>query len=167
MDTFERNTMINIQHAFRSDRVLKALTGLSKQEFTALIVSFEQTLQKQASRRRKPRKRKPGAGRKPVLSSIQDKLFFILFYVKCYPTFDVAGVLFEVHRSQPHRWVHTLLPVLEKTLGEEVVLPVRKIDQVEAFFTRFPQVKNLFIDGTERPTQRPKDPDTQNGYRPD
>ncbi|MEH2276463.1 MAG: NAD(P)H-binding protein, partial [Nostoc sp.] len=30
----------------------------------------------------------------------EDKLFFILFYFKCYPTFDVAGVLFDLHRSR-------------------------------------------------------------------
>ena len=93
------------------------------------------------------RQRQPGGGRNPELTTAEDKLFFILFYVKCYPTFDVAGVLFEVPRSHPHRGVHTLLPLWEQTLGEEVVLPERKIDAVAAFFERFPQVKNRFIDG--------------------
>ncbi|WP_202947536.1 transposase family protein [Nostoc punctiforme] len=26
-----------------------------------------------------------------------------MFYFKCYLTFDVAGVLFDLHRSQAHR----------------------------------------------------------------
>lgn len=76
----------------------------------------------------------------------------------------MAGVLFEVHRSQPHRWVHTLLPLLAQTLGEAVVLPERKIDDVAAFFERFPQVKNLFIDGQERPTQRAKQSQAQKAH---
>ena len=38
-------------------------------------------------------------------------------YVKCYPIFDVASVLYQVHRSRPHRWVQSWLPVLEQALG--------------------------------------------------
>ena len=157
--------MLRIDHALRCDRVLKALTGLSILEFIDLRDRFATVL----AHRHRPdpgtaRQRQPGGGRKPELTTAEDKLFFILFYVKCYPTFDVAGVLFEVHRSQPHRWVHTLLPLLEQTLGEAVVLPARKIDDVAAFFERFPQVKNLFIDGQERPTQRPKQPEAQQAH---
>jgi hypothetical protein len=61
----------------------------------------------------------------------------------------VASVLYQVHRSRPHRWVQTWLPVLEQALGYEVVLPERRIDQIESFFTRFPYVKDLWLDGTE------------------
>jgi hypothetical protein len=68
----------------------------------------------------------------------------------------VASVLYQVHRSRPHRWVQTWLPVLEQALGYAVVLPERRIDQVESFFTRFPQVKDLWLDGTERPIRRPR-----------
>nr|WP_277879070.1 transposase family protein [Leptolyngbya sp. FACHB-711] len=25
-------------------------------------------------------------------------MFFILFYFKCYPTFDLAGMIFDIHR---------------------------------------------------------------------
>ncbi|MEH1914630.1 hypothetical protein [Nostoc sp.] len=28
-----------------------------------------------------------------------------MFYFKCYPIFDVAGVLFDLHRSRAHRWM--------------------------------------------------------------
>ena len=157
--------MLRIDHALRSDRVLKALTGLSIVEFIDLTDRFAPVLAAhRAATQSKRRQRQAGAGRKPTLPTVEDALFFILFYVKCYPTFDVAGVLFQVHRSQPHRWVHTLLPLLEQTLGEAVVLPARKIDEVAAFFERFPQVKNLFIDGQERPTQRPQQAAAQQAY---
>ena len=157
--------MLRIDHALRSDRVLKALTGLSIVEFIDLTDRFAGVLAAhQAAVARQPRQRSAGAGRTPRLTTVEDKLFFILFYVKCYPTFDVAGVLFEVHRCQPHRWVHTLLPLLEQTLGEAVVLPAQKMDEVAAFFERFPQVQNLFIDGQERPTQRPGSAPAQRAY---
>ena len=48
-----------------------------------------------------------------------------------------------------------LLPILETSLGWEVVLPQRKIRSVEEFMQHFPQIKDVFIDGTVRPVQRP------------
>ncbi|WP_226889917.1 helix-turn-helix domain-containing protein [Nostoc sp. MG11] len=75
--------------------------------------------------------------------SVQHKLFFILFYFKCYPTFDLAGLIFDIHRSQAHEWMHRLQPILEKTLSEKLVLPERKLDSIEAFLQRFPEVKRM------------------------
>ncbi|MBD2248888.1 transposase [Nostoc sp. FACHB-888] len=91
----------------------------------------------------------------------QDKLFFILFYFKCYPTFDVAGLLFDIHRSQAHEWMHRLQPILEAALGQKMALPERHLESIEAFLSRFPGVQRVMIDGTERPIARPQDPEQQ------
>jgi len=109
----------------------------------------------------RPRQRAIGGGRKARLHRPEDKLFYILFYFKSYPTFDVAGVLFDIDRSQAQMWMHRLQPILEATLGEKMALPERKLDSVEAFIERFPGVKRVMIDGTERPIQRPQDPEKQ------
>ena len=53
---------------------------------------------------------------------------------------------------------------IEKTLGQKMVLPERQIHQVEAFFHRFPTAQTLFIDGSERPTQRAQDSTEQKSY---
>jgi hypothetical protein len=45
----------------------------------------------------------------------------------------------------------------ENVLEKKMVLPERKISTVEELLELFPSVKDLFIDGTERPIQRPKD----------
>ncbi len=42
-----------------------------------------------------------------------------------------------------------VLPVLTKTLGNELVLPKRKISSPEEFFELFPEAKEVFIDGTK------------------
>ncbi|MGK7922653.1 MAG: transposase family protein, partial [Trichodesmium sp.] len=52
----------------------------------------------------KPRQRSVGGGRKARLRTSKDKLFYILFYFKCYPTFDLASILFDIDRSQAHHW---------------------------------------------------------------
>jgi len=71
------------------------------------------------------------------------------------------GVLFNFDRSCAHDWVHRLLPVLETTLGKKQVLPERKINSIAEFLEKFPEVKEVIIDGTERPVQRPQDAEKQ------
>ena len=149
--------MININKALKNNRVLKSLTGLSIEKFKELIPYFETILKEDNGKRiqnDKNRQRKEGGGSKPTLENSEAKLFYILFYVKVYPTFDLAGFIFDVNRSQTNRWMHKLLPILEKALDRRVVLPKRKIENVEAFIKSFPEVKDLFIDGTERRVER-------------
>lgn len=152
--------MLDIERALNQDRLLRALTGLNRKAFDALLSTFsplyEQTCQTRF------RQRALGAGRKARLLSSQEKLFFILFYFKCYPTFDLAGLSFEMHRSQAYEWMHRLQPVLEASLGRMMVLPERrKLTSVEEFMARFPGGERVMIDGTERPIQRPQAPQAQ------
>jgi len=151
--------MLDIERVLNQDRLLRAMTGLNRKAFDELLTAFSPLYEQ--SRSSQPRHRAVGGGRKARLLSTQEKLFFILFYFKCYPTFDLAGIIFDIHRSQAHEWTHRLQPLLEETLGKKMVLPERKLDSIEAFFERFPTVKRVMIDGTERPIQRPKDPETQ------
>ena len=152
--------MINIRKALKNNRILKSLTGLSIEKFKELVPYFETILNEEQGKRiknDKNRQRKAGGGSKATLDSSEAKLFYILFYVKVYPTFDLAGFIFDVNRSQTNRWMHQLLPILEKALDRRVVLPKRKIENVEAFIKSFPEVKDLFIDGTERRIERSSD----------
>jgi len=159
----ERNPpMLNIKRCFSNNRLTKALTGVTKREFDKLLKTFKKELKEQALNKKKQRQREIGGGRKHTLKGTKEKLFFILFYIKTYPTFDMMGFIFEVDKAQPCRWIQQYLPILEATLGREVVLPVRQISSVEEFIQLFPpQVKEVFVDGTERPIQRSKDNEKQ------
>jgi len=141
-----------------SDRTSKAITGLTVNELKCLEYDFAKNLQTYYVTRRPNRQRKLGGGPRGVIPSQMDKLIAILLYLKAYPTYDVMGVLYGVDRSRCCRWVQEFLPVLEKTLGYKAVLPKRQIHSIEEFIQLFPDVKDVFIDGTERPTQKPKDP---------
>ena len=151
--------MLNIERALKQDRLLRALTGLNRKAFESLLKSFNQIYEQ--ALHSKPRQRSVGGGRKARLRTTQDKLFYILFYFKCYPTFDVASILFDIDRSQAHHWVHRLQPILEAALGEKKVLPERQINSVQVFIERFPGVERVMMDGTERPVQRPTDSEKQ------
>jgi DDE superfamily endonuclease len=75
-----------------------------------------------------------------------------------------TSVLFNFDRSCAHDWVHRLLPVLETTLGSKQVLPERKLRSIEEFIARFPDVREVILDGTERLVQRPKDSNKQKAH---
>lgn len=144
---------MNITRAMENKRLLKAVTGMTLQEFEALLELFEQVYW--ASQKQKPRQRAPGGGRKGVLRSKRQKLFFLLCDLKVYPTYDLASMLWEVDRSRICRWVQAGLPLLEQALGRALVLPKRQISSVSEFLQHFPEVQDLFIDGTERCTHKP------------
>jgi hypothetical protein len=153
--------MLNLNRVMGQDRLLRALTGMNLQAFVRLLIPFDEVYNQVQQQDPKPRQRARGGGRKGQLESIEAKLFFILFYFKCYPTFDLAGILFEVDRSQAHRWVHRLQPILEAALGKKMALPERKLSSLEQFVQRFPEVKEVILDGVERPIQRPSEEETQ------
>jgi hypothetical protein len=146
----------------RGDRMCKALTGSSIAEFKELVILFEPCLIAYRHIRKPTRMRKLGGGIKGALPTTADKLFFILMYLKCYPTFDVMSFLCHLDRGKCCKWVKFLLPVLEMTLKRSLDLPKRKIRSVEEFMEAFPEAKDVFIDGTERRVQRPKNKKEQN-----
>ncbi len=151
--------MLNIKRALKQNRLLRALTGLNSKAFQSLLLTFTQVYEQ--TLRDKPRQRSVGGGRKARLRTFEHKLFYILFYFKCYPTFDLAGILFDIDRSQAHHWAHRLQPILEAALGEKKALPERQINSVQAFIERFPGVERVVMDGTERPIKRPTDSEKQ------
>lgn len=80
-----------------NDRICKALTGLTKDEFKELLNAFElsyQAVQKEQYEERlksRPQRssRMPTGGPQGYLSTLEHKLFFVLYYLKNYPTYDV------------------------------------------------------------------------------
>lgn len=134
------------------ERTIRAITGMNRLQFEEMVFTFEKVLRETTSRKRK---RVEGGGRKGTLRNAREKLFFILFYFKVYPVYDLAGFLWKVDRSQACRWVAKLLPKLEKTLGYSCCLPKRKIRSTEELRESFPEVFDFFIDVTERKCQRP------------
>ena len=117
--------MINISNITKDDRTCKALTGQSIESFNLLLPLFEQAL---------------------ISSKSQNKV---------YPTYDLFGILTNRSRSKCCESVKILLPILEIALGRSCVLPKRKIKLLSDFYGSFGNIKDIFIDGVERPVQRP------------
>ncbi len=145
---------MDIDTVLRNPRLIHAILGVSAKEFDALLPVFTQICREAAED--KKRERAIGGGRIGKIKPPRNKLFFILWYCKVYPTFDVAAYVFSSSKTKTHLWVKNILPLLEKTLGRKLVLPKRRISTPEEFYTAFPAMKEVMLDGVGRPTIRSK-----------
>ena len=118
--------MLTYQKAMKKPSVLRSLTGFDKSEFEKMIPPFEKAWNgyvEETFVANKPRKRKFGGGRKPILLTVESKLLFILFYFKIYPLQTVIAFFFDMSQSQANEWIHKLSKVLKITLEEQCHLP--------------------------------------------
>ncbi len=142
-----------------------SLTSLEVEEFDALMPSFKQVWDADVAARinSKPRCRKAGGGRKATLKSLEDKLLFILVYVKVYPLQEVQGSLFGISQGQANSWIQRLTPLLQSALAQEDLLPERVPSNLEEVLSEY-DLLEFTIDGTERRRQRPTDALEQKEY---
>lgn len=151
----------------RDDRHLRSLTGLTRKQFDILLETF--TLIFETLRQRSyqegvstgTRRRRPGGGRKGALPFMRDKLLFVLYYFKTYPTFDVLGTQFGMSRSKANENLHGLSPVLYETLVHLKVMPHREFDTPDDLMKALKGIDTVIIDVTERNHRRPKDDSAQ------
>jgi hypothetical protein len=146
-------------------RPFLAMTGLTPVEFRNLLPAFETAYQRSYLPDRtiagQSRQRCSGAGRPSVLSRSDDKLLFVLVYLKTYPLQVMLGQLFGISTSQVNYWLHHLLPVLRSALDELGVAPERDGTQLARRPAAFERTGTVIIDGTERRRQRPKNAEKQ------
>ena len=100
-------------------------TSLTLDEFHQLVPSFEAAFQAHMAAWRldgKPRTARQFAVYKNCpLPTPEDRLFFLLTYLKTYSLQVVQGRLFGMGQSKANQWIHALLPVLLaalRTLGD-------------------------------------------------
>lgn len=144
--------MIDIDNVLDDSRQSRAMIGLDKIGFNFLLPGFTTALSS---------KKKLLDGRPHTLPTAKEKLFFILNYLKTYQTCDVIGAQYHVDKSRISRWTKDFLPVLMMTLDHLKLLPLREITSKGDFKKLFPEMKDLFIDATEREIQRPQNQKSQ------
>ena len=144
------------------------MTGVSQKEFDRLLPEFTRSLESAQQQRyrqhQRQRRRRPGGGRKGVLSVPELKLFFLLFYLKNYPTFDVLGSLFNISPSKAEEQVMKLIPILKQVEQHLHVLPHRHFKPRQNDDQSTEKVKKIIIDATERPCSRPQHGRRQKNY---
>jgi hypothetical protein len=149
-------------------RQFLAFTGLTLPEFQRLLTAFPRAYQQVYPADRtaegQPRRRNVGGGCMGQLHRPEDKLLFILVYVKTYPLQVIMGELFDLSQPQVNYWIHRLLPVLQAALENLGVRPERNPHHFPQSQAASEPEPRLIIDGTERRRQRPKNPEKQALY---
>src|SRR5215211_3359347 len=66
------------------------------------------------------------------LPTPEDRLLFILVYLKQHPTHLLHGRLFGLRQSKATQWIHVLLPVLRNTLRTLGDAPCRSVEALRS-----------------------------------
>jgi transposase len=141
------------------------LTGLTVEKFDALLDQLLPLFQKTEQQRlsRPDRKRAIGGGASHRLDE-RNRLLLALIWLRVYPTYEVLGFIFNLHKSNVSRKLKPILDILSEHL--EIEWPdktERRKKSLNEFMQDFPDV-TVIVDATEQPTYRPTDRDTQKRY---
>lgn len=154
-----------------------AFTGFTVKEFQILLPAFTVAWERYVQQHSLPpeiRQRGYGGGRKARLATCEEKLLFILVYLKTYPLQEVLAFHFDMSQGQACQWIHILSEILRLTLGELGHLPERDPQKVKQLLETYmdesqhcessTEVESFAIDGTERRRQRPSDQEEQKRF---
>ena len=158
----------NLTQKINEDRQIKAILWLSNEQFNFLSDLFwevEDLVKEEAYQVRKkenPKARRSSGGNPSKLDTPEKKLFFSLYYLRTYPTFDELWYVFWISRSSSCSRIHYFLPILKRLFIELWIAPKRKIENIEDLKDAFDgNILDLIIDWTERRHFRHKDYEEQ------
>jgi hypothetical protein len=139
--------MSHTERLLRCPQTFRRLTGLDPAAFRTLLPQVEQAfLDAQQRRRQRPnRQRRPGAGPKFTLG-VADQLLVLLIYYRTYVSHVFLACLFAVDDATICRTLRRIEPLLAGIFR----IPERRVE------LQPDEIRELFFDGTERPTRRPK-----------
>jgi hypothetical protein len=114
---------------------LLALTGLEKNEFQALLPPFTAALEQYLNRYTIDGQERIGRDfvdyKNALLPTPEDKLLFVLVFLKQNLIQEVMGALFDMTQPKANDWLHTLIIVLRNTLRSLGDAPCRTIEDLK------------------------------------
>jgi hypothetical protein len=160
--------MLTYQQLKDKPRDFLAATGHTVAEFEQLVpayqTAYEHRYPSDLTLAGKERQRQPGGGSKGVLDQAEDRVLFILIYLKTNPLQTMHGLQFGLSQSQANYWIHHLLPVVQVALQELGMTPARDGAEVASSPLALEGAPDLALDGTERRRQRPQDAAEQRAH---
>ena len=120
------------------ERELLALSSLTVEEFERLVPGFEQAFQAHMAQwcldGKVRSKRRYSSYQNSPLPTAEDRLLFVMSYVKGNPLQSNHGTLFGMRQGKTNAWLHTLLPVLCETLRTLGGAPSRSVSALAEQF---------------------------------
>jgi hypothetical protein len=109
-------------------------TSLTVKEFEQLVPVFEKNYQERMKYLRLDGKPRTGREYQTYsncpLPTPEDRLLFILVYLKTNNLQIVQGELFGMPQNKANQWIHTLLPVLQTTMRGLGDTPARSLEEL-------------------------------------
>jgi hypothetical protein len=121
----EAMQLLRYQEVRKHPDVLLSMTSLTEQEFGALLILFGNAWTK--THPPDPLKR----GRPPLIEAMADRLLFILYYYRCYPTQEIIGYLFGISQERACQFVSECTDVLQLALKESGFAPERISEELK------------------------------------
>lgn len=95
-----------------------------------------------------------------VLKLVEDKLFFILYYLKNNPLQESLAENFGMDQPQANVYIHLYKKLLHKALAKQDCLPERNLNDFKKRLANNQKLE-FYCDGTERSIPRSTDYETQ------
>jgi DDE superfamily endonuclease len=161
---FTCETLIQYPRAFRG------LTGMTPAEFERLLNAFLTAADRlrrasRTTRRGQPRRRAAGAGH-PHRHDSRHRLLLALVWLRVYPTYELLGFFFGLHKRNAQLNVRDALTVLDTLDDFPFDRPSRDrqtLGSLSGVMAAFPAVRAL-IDSKEQRVNRPQGYDAQKPY---
>lgn len=162
--------MLSYEELCRHPMVFPALTGMKQTEFDALLPRFVQAeidLRDHSpnTREGEPRQRSAGAGRNHD-NCDADRLLMALMWLRIYPTYEVLGFFFDLHKANAQRGVVAVLAVLDTLSDFSLERPGddrQKLRSAAEVMAAFPDVR-FIIDAKEQRINKPAGEEKQKPY---
>jgi hypothetical protein len=146
----------------RYPSAFRSLTGMTPAAFDSLLAAFRAAQQRRraqqaTTRTGQPRRRAAGAGH-PFRHDDRHRLLLALVWLRVYPTYELLGFYFGLHKRNAQLNVRAVLAVLDTLDDFPFDRPSRDrrpLATPAQVMDAFPQVR-LVIDGKEQRVQRPQ-----------
>ncbi len=143
-----------IERILSNERWSKSQIGITNDEFMIVLPYFTK-LDEEGIKKRQEGKRKYW-GKPNILENSEQRLFYVLRYLKTYPTFDTAWAVRWGSKSTANRRFLRYFPLLKEALKRLWVIPP---ETPEEFISKYGEDQNLwdvFVDASEREVARSK-----------
>jgi hypothetical protein len=154
----------------RYPSAFRSLTGMTPDDFESLLSALRAAHDRRraaspTTRRGQPRRRAPGAGH-PHRHDDRHRLLMALVWLRVYPTYELLGFFFGLHKGDAQLNVRDVLAALDTLDDFPCDCPGggrKKLGSPAAVLAAFPQVR-VIIDGKEQRVDRPAGYDAQKPY---
>jgi hypothetical protein len=152
--------MFSYETAKQDEKTFLSLTSLTVREFSELCAVFG----KHWNEFTKQSEKNPSKGGRPhALKTMEDRLLFILFYLKTYPLQEVIAYSFGISQGAANILIHQFSRILKLALQEGGFIPPRLTDEMLARLNQ-ENLQDYGVDGTERRIVRPSNPEAERGF---